>query len=115
MATVTKIYGGHDAGPARLLAAACRCVWCDAHPDAGALLSAGSNLLFAWLAGHGHATALIAVVSTDNSGQGRGVGRVCCLPFQLTNMELSGYCAVRAVLVDDAAAKFVAGFSRVIT
>ncbi len=37
----------------------------------GAVLSAASNLLFAWLAGHGHdVTALIGVVSADNLSAG---------------------------------------------
>jgi PAT family beta-lactamase induction signal transducer AmpG len=37
----------------------------------GAVLSAASNLLFAWLAGQGHDVhALIAVVSADNLASG---------------------------------------------
>ena len=37
----------------------------------GAILSAASNLLFAWLAGRGHdVTALIAVISADNLSAG---------------------------------------------
>ena len=74
----------------------------------GALLSAGSNLLFAWLAGHGHdVTALIAVVSADNLAGG-GVGRVHCLPLQPDKRELFGH-AVRAVQLHDAAAAQVCG------
>ncbi len=75
----------------------------------GAILSAASNLLFAWLAGHGHdVTALIAVVSADNLTSGIASAAFIAYLSSLTNIQLLGH-AVRAVQLDDAAAAQVPG------
>ena len=70
-------------------------------------LSAGSNLLFAWLAGTGTTTALIAVVSADNLARGVASAAFIAYLSSLTNVSYSA--AVRAVQLDDAAAAQVCG------
>jgi len=78
----------------------------------GAVLSAGSNLLFAWLAGHGHdVAALIAVVSADNLAGGIASAAFVTYLSGLTNVRYSAtqyaLCSSLMMLLP----KFVAGFS----
>ena len=78
----------------------------------GAVLSAGSNLLFAWLAGHGHdVTALIAVVSADNLASGIASAAFIAYLSNLTNVSYSAtqYALFSSMML--LAPKFVAGFS----
>jgi PAT family beta-lactamase induction signal transducer AmpG len=78
----------------------------------GALLSAGSNLLFAWLAGHGHdVTALIAVVSADNLASGIASAAFIAYLSSLTNVSYSAtqYALFSSMML--LLPKFVAGFS----
>ena len=56
----------------------------------GAVLSAISNLLFAWLAGHGHdVNALIMVVSADNLSGGIASAAFIAYLSSLTNIQYS--------------------------
>ena len=56
----------------------------------GAVLSALSNLLFAWLSGHGHdVNALIAVVSADNLSSGIASAAFIAYLSSLTNVQYS--------------------------
>ncbi len=78
----------------------------------GAILSAGSNLLFAWLAGHGHdVTALIAVVSADNLAGGIASAAFIAYLSSLTNVSYSAtqYALFSSMML--LLPKFVAGFS----
>ena len=78
----------------------------------GAVLSAGSNLLFAWLAGHGHdVTALIAVVSADNLAGGIASAAFIAYLSSLTNVSYSAtqYALFSSLML--VLPKFVAGFS----
>ena len=78
----------------------------------GAVLSAGSNLLFAWLAGHGHdVTALIAVVSADNLASGIASAAFIAYLSSLTNVSYSAtqYALLSSMML--LLPKFVAGFS----
>ena len=78
----------------------------------GAVLSAGSNLLFAWLAGHGHdVTALIAVVSADNLASGIASAAFIAYLSSLTNVSYSAtqYALFSSMML--LAPKFIAGFS----
>ena len=78
----------------------------------GAVLSAGSNLLFAWLAGHGHdVTALIAVVSADNLAGGIASAAFIAYLSSLTNVNYSAtqYALFSSMML--LLPKFVAGFS----
>ncbi len=78
----------------------------------GALLSAGSNLLFAWLAGHGHdVTALIAVVSADNLAGGIASAAFIAYLSSLTNVSYSAtqYALFSSMML--LLPKFIAGFS----
>ncbi|RLJ38102.1 AmpG family muropeptide MFS transporter [Acidovorax sp. 106] len=78
----------------------------------GALLSAGSNLLFAWLAGHGHdVTALIAVVSADNLAGGVASAAFIAYLSSLTNVSYSAtqYALFSSMML--LLPKFLAGFS----
>ena len=77
----------------------------------GAVLSAASNLLFAWLAGHGHdVTALIAVVSADNLASGIASAAFIAYLSSLTNVHYSAtqYALFSSMML--LAPKFVAGF-----
>jgi MFS family permease len=75
----------------------------------GAVLSAASNLLFAWLGSRGHdVTALVLVVSADNLAGGIASAAFIAYLSSLTNVELLGD-AVRAVQLHDAVAAEVAG------
>ncbi|MES2609331.1 MAG: AmpG family muropeptide MFS transporter [Pseudomonadota bacterium] len=78
----------------------------------GAVLSAGSNLLFAWLAGHGHdVTALIAVVSADNLASGIASAAFIAYLSGLTNVSYSAtqYALFSSLML--LLPKFLAGFS----
>jgi PAT family beta-lactamase induction signal transducer AmpG len=78
----------------------------------GAILSAASNLLFAWLAGHGHdVTALIAVVSADNLSSGIASAAFIAYLSSLTNVRYSAtqYALFSSMML--LLPKFVAGFS----
>ena len=78
----------------------------------GAVLSAGTNLLFAWLAGHGHdVTALIAVVSADNLSAGIASAAFIAYLSGLTNVSYSAtqYALFSSMML--LAPKWLAGFS----
>ncbi|MFN7778329.1 MAG: AmpG family muropeptide MFS transporter [Betaproteobacteria bacterium] len=77
---------------------------------AGALLSAASNLLFAWLAGRGHdLTGLVLVVSADNLAAGLASAAFIAYLSSLTNLSYSAtqYALFSSVML--LAPKFVAG------
>jgi MFS transporter, PAT family, beta-lactamase induction signal transducer AmpG len=78
----------------------------------GAVLSAATNLLFAWLAGHGHdVTALIAVVSADNLSSGIASAAFIAYLSGLTNIQYSAtqYALFSSLML--LLPKFLAGFS----
>lgn len=78
----------------------------------GALLSALTNLLFAWLAGHGHdVAALIAVVSADNLSSGIASAAFIAYLSSLTNVSYSAtqYALFSSMML--LAPKWLAGFS----
>ena len=78
----------------------------------GALLSAASNLLFAWLAGHGHdVTALIFVISADNLSSGIASAAFIAYLSSLTNVNYSAtqYALLSSMML--LLPKFLAGFS----
>jgi PAT family beta-lactamase induction signal transducer AmpG len=80
----------------------------------GAVLSAASNLLFAWLAGHGHdVTALIAVISADNLSAGVASAAFIAYLSSLTNVKYSAtqYALFSSMML--LAPKWLAGFSGV--
>ena len=78
----------------------------------GATLSAASNLLFAWLAGHGHdLTALIFVISADNLASGISSAAFIAYLSSLTNVNYSAtqYALFSSMML--LLPKFLAGFS----
>jgi len=78
----------------------------------GAVLSAASNLLFAWLHGVGHdVTALIWVVSADNLASGIASAAFIAYLSSLTNISYSAtqYALLSSMML--LLPKFVAGFS----
>ena len=78
----------------------------------GAVLSALSNLLFAWLGQHGHdVTALIGVVSADNLSSGIASAAFIAYLSSLTNVQYSAtqYALFSSLML--LLPKFVAGFS----
>ncbi len=78
----------------------------------GAILSAASNLLFAWLAGHGQdVTALIFVVSADNLSSGIASAAFIAYLSSLTNVQYSAtqYALFSSLML--LLPKFLAGFS----
>ncbi|MFA7292663.1 MAG: AmpG family muropeptide MFS transporter [Rhodocyclaceae bacterium] len=78
----------------------------------GAILSAASNLLFAWLAGHGHdVTALIFVVSADNLASGIASAAFVAYLSSLTNVSYSAtqYALFSSMML--LLPKTIAGFS----
>ena len=80
----------------------------------GAVLSAASNLLFAWLATRGHdLTALIAVVSADNLAGGIASAAFIAYLSSLTNINYSAtqYALFSSLML--LLPKFIAGFSGV--
>lgn len=80
----------------------------------GAALSALTNVLFAWLAGHGHdVNALIAVISADNLSSGIASAAFIAYLSGLTNVQYSAtqYALFSSMMV--LAPKWLAGFSGV--
>nr|MBP6494842.1 MFS transporter [Rhodoferax sp.] len=78
----------------------------------GAILSAATNLLFAWLAAHGHdLTALIFVISADNLSSGIASAAFIAYLSSLTNVQYSAtqYALFSSMML--LAPKFLAGFS----
>ncbi|MGP1517151.1 MAG: AmpG family muropeptide MFS transporter [Ottowia sp.] len=78
----------------------------------GALLSAASNVLFAWLAGVGHSVAaLMLVVSADNLASGLASAAFVAYLSSLTNLSYSAtqYALFSSLML--LAPKFVAGYS----
>jgi PAT family beta-lactamase induction signal transducer AmpG len=78
----------------------------------GAVLSAASNLLFAWLAGQGHDVhALIVVVSADNLASGIASSAFIAYLSSLTNVQYSAtqYALFSSLML--LFPKFLAGFS----
>ncbi len=78
----------------------------------GALLSAASNLLFSWLAGHGHdVTALVFVISADNLSSGIASAAFIAYLSSLTNVNYSAtqYALFSSMML--LLPKFLAGFS----
>ena len=78
----------------------------------GAVLSAGTNLMFAWLAGQGHnLTALIGVVSADNLAGGIASAAFIAYLSGLTNVNYSAtqYALFSSIML--LLPKWIAGFS----
>jgi len=78
----------------------------------GAILSAASNMLFAWLSGVGHdVTALIWVVSADNLASGIASAAFIAYLSSLTNISYSAtqYALLSSMML--LLPKFIAGFS----
>ena len=78
----------------------------------GAILSAASNLLFSWLAGHGHdVTALVFVISADNLSSGIASAAFIAYLSSLTNVNYSAtqYALFSSMML--LLPKFLAGFS----
>jgi PAT family beta-lactamase induction signal transducer AmpG len=78
----------------------------------GAALSAGTNLLFAWLAGQGHNLhALIFVISADNLASGIASAAFIAYLSSLTNVNYSAtqYALFSSMML--LLPKFVAGYS----
>jgi len=78
----------------------------------GAVLSAATNLLFAWLAVHGHdLTALIFVISADNLSSGIASAAFIAYLSSLTNVQYSAtqYALFSSMML--LLPKFLAGFS----
>lgn len=78
----------------------------------GAVLSAASNLLFAWLATHGHdLTALVLVVSADNLAGGIASAAFIAYLSSLTNVSYSAtqYALFSSLML--LLPKFIAGYS----
>ena len=78
----------------------------------GAVLSAASNLLFAWLSGVGHdVTALVLVVSADNLASGIASAAFIAYLSSLTNISYSAtqYALLSSMML--LLPKFIAGFS----
>lgn len=78
----------------------------------GAILSAASNLLFAWLASQGHdLRALIAVISADNLSSGIASAAFIAYLSSLTNVNYSAtqYALFSSMML--LLPKFLAGFS----
>ena len=78
----------------------------------GALLSAASNLLFAWLGTRGHdVTALVFVVSADNLSGGIASAAFIAYLSSLTNVNYSAtqYALFSSMML--LLPKFIAGYS----
>ncbi len=78
----------------------------------GAILSAASNLLFAWLGTRGHdVTALIFVISADNLSSGIASAAFIAYMSSLTNIQYSAtqYAIFSSMML--LAPKFLAGYS----
>jgi len=78
----------------------------------GAVLSAASNVLFAWLSGVGHdVTSLVLVVSADNLASGIASAAFIAYLSSLTNVSYSAtqYALLSSMML--LLPKFIAGFS----
>lgn len=78
----------------------------------GAVLSAASNLLFAWLGGRGHdVTALVFVISADNLSSGIASAAFIAYLSSLTNLQYSAtqYALFTSMML--LLPKFLAGYS----
>ncbi|RBA24418.1 AmpG family muropeptide MFS transporter [Herminiimonas fonticola] len=78
----------------------------------GAILSSASNLLFAWLAGHGHdVTMLVLVISGDNLASGIASAAFIAYLSSLTNVNYSAtqYALLSSMML--LLPKFLAGYS----
>lgn len=78
----------------------------------GAILSSASNLLFAWLAGHGHdVTMLVLVISGDNLASGIASAAFIAYLSSLTNITYSAtqYALLSSMML--LLPKFLAGYS----
>jgi len=115
VAAVTKIYGVVMTLAGAFLGGALTLRWGVGRVlMLGAVLSAVTNLLFAWLAGHGHdVTALIAVVSADNLAGGIASAAFIAYLSSLTNVQYSAtqYALFSSMML--LAPKWLAGFSGV--
>ena len=81
----------------------------------GAVLSAGTNLMFAWLASQGHnLTALIGVVSADNLAGGIASGRVHRVSLGADQRQLFGHAICAVQLGHAAAAQMDRGLLRAV-
>ena len=84
----------------------------DAAADAGAVMSAATNLLYVWLAGVGHnVTALIFVISADNLAS--GIASSAFIGY-LSNLANVNYSATQYALFSSMMLllpKFIAGYS----
>jgi len=80
----------------------------------GAVLSAATNLLFAWLAGQGHSvSALVWVISADNLASGIATAAFIAYLSSLTNVQYSAtqYALFSSMML--LLPKFLAGYSGV--
>jgi PAT family beta-lactamase induction signal transducer AmpG len=80
----------------------------------GAILSSASNLLFVWLAGHGHdVQALVLVISADNLAGGIASAAFIAYLSSLTNVSYSAtqYALFSSIML--LLPKFLAGYSGV--
>ncbi|MGB4061397.1 MAG: AmpG family muropeptide MFS transporter [Burkholderiaceae bacterium] len=115
VAAVTKVYGVVMTLAGAFLGGALTLRWGVGRVlMLGAVLSALTNLLFAWLAGHGHdVTALIAVVSADNLASGIASAAFIAYLSGLTNVQYSAtqYALFSSMML--LAPKWLAGFSGV--
>ncbi len=78
----------------------------------GAILSSASNLLFVWLAGHGHdVQALVLVISADNLASGIASAAFIAYLSSLTNISYSAtqYALFSSMML--LLPKFIAGYS----
>lgn len=78
----------------------------------GAILSAATNLLFAWLAAHGHdVTMLVLVISADNLASGIASAAFIAYLSSLTNITYSAtqYALLSSIML--LLPKFLAGYS----
>ena len=115
VAAVTKVYGVVMTLVGAFVGGALTLRWGVARVlMLGAVLSALTNLLFAWLAGHGHdVAALVAVVSADNLAGGIASAAFIAYLSGLTNVQYSAtqYALFSSMML--LAPKWLAGFSGV--
>ena len=113
VATVTKIYGVLMTLAGAFVGGAMALRWGVMRVlMLGAILSAVSNLLFAWLGSRGHdVTALIFVISADNLSSGIASAAFIAYMSSLTNIQYSAtqYAIFSSMML--LAPKFLAGYS----
>lgn len=116
VATVTKVYGVVMTIAGAALGGLLTARWGVMRTlFLGALLSAGTNLLFVWLAGRGHDIgSLVFVVSADNLSAGIASSAFVAYLSSLTNVAYSAtqYALFSSVML--LLPKFIAGFSGVV-